>query len=521
MPAVPKRRFAWCFAGIAAFAAGYYMYIGRHGWFWFDEWYFLTARTAGNLNDLLRPHTDVHWSTVPILVWRAMWWVFGLRSYQPYMALSVLAHITIASLLRVVMRRAGVRPWVATFVAGIFLFFGTGADNIIWAFQINFDGAVALGLAQLLLADHDGPLDRRDWLGLGAGLLALMCSGPAVTMVIVVGIAVLIRRGPRAAAFHTLPLGTVFFLWWLGYAATTSTVHPTLNTTWKFLHDGIRATFDALGGGVVVGALIGAILVGGWLAMARQRNIRWASLAAPIAMACGVPVFFMITGSGRETFGPTATRYLYIAAALLLPAVAVAFDQLIQRWRVLAPVLCALLLVGIPSNLQKASDFAKLEARYSNSQRLTMLSVTHSPLAHSVPRNLRPDPYNDPVITIGWLLDGEASGRIPTKATSNPRLRATNALRLSLLETDRAPHGRPCTRMLRPVTRRLNQGDAFGVRNGTVLVTELGPDPTADPLRFGQSFHNPKPGFTITDVAGPLVIVIAPIPSYVALPLLC
>ena len=520
MPGAPPRRFAWCFAGIAVLAAAYYFYVGRHGWFWFDEWYFLAARNGGSLNSLLQPHTDVHWSTLPILVWRTMWWIFGLRSYQPYMALSVVAHITIACLLRVVMRRAGVRPWVATFVAGVFLFFGTGAENIIWAFQINFDGAVALGLTQLLLADHDGPLDRRDWVGLGAGLLALMCSAPAVTMVIVVGIAVLIRRGPRAAAFHTLPLGAVFLLWWWAYS-TSATLHPSVHTTWKFLHDGIRATFDALGGGVVVGALIGAILVGGWLAMAWPRNIRWGPLAAPIAMAVGVPVFFVITGSGRETFTPTASRYLYIAAALLLPAFAIAFDQLVRRWWILAPVLCALLLVGIPANLRRASDFAKLEAGHSRAARSMLLSVTRSPLAHSVPRNLQPDAYTLPAITIGWLLDGEASGRITTKATSNPRLLATNAFRLSLLETDRAPHGRPCTQMLRPVTRRLNKGDAFGVRNGSVLVAELGPNPSAEPLRFGQSFHNPGLGFTITDVAGPLVILIAPIPSYVALPLLC
>ncbi|MGZ6928210.1 MAG: hypothetical protein ACXVJF_16010 [Acidimicrobiia bacterium] len=520
MPAVQKRRIAWCFAGLAALAAGYYVYIGRNGWFWFDEWFFLTARTAGNLDDLLRPHTDVHWSTLPVLVWRAMWWIFGLRSYRPYMVLTVLAHITIAGLLRVVIRRAGVRPWIATFVAGIFLFFGTGAYNIIWAFQINFDGAVALGLTQLLLADHDGPLDRRDWWGLGAGLLALMCSAPAVTMVIVVGIAVLIRRGPRAAAFHTVPLGAIFYLWWWGYS-TSATLKPSLHTTWNFLDHGIRATFGALGGSAIAGWLIGAVLIVGWVVIAARPDVRRSTIAAPFAMACGVPVFFVITGSGRELFGPTQTRYLYIAAALLVPAFAVAFEQLVRRWWVLAPVPCALLLVGVPSNLRAASDFAHQEASSAAADRSMVLSVTHSPGAHGVPRSLRPDPFNLPLITMGWLLDGEASGRIPTRATSDPRILATNALRLSLLETDRAPRGRPCTPLSRPVTRRLDKGDSFGVRNGSVAVIEFAPDPKAAHLRFGASFHNPRPGFTITDIAGPLVIVIAPTPNYLRLPLLC
>ena len=55
-------------------------------------------------------------------------------------------------------------------VAASFVLFGPGEDNILWAFQIGFAGALVLGLTQLMLADHDGPIDRRDWLGLLAGL---------------------------------------------------------------------------------------------------------------------------------------------------------------------------------------------------------------------------------------------------------------------------------------------------------------------------------------------------------------
>ena len=55
------------------------------------------------------------------------------------------------------MRRAGVRPWLATLLAGVFVFFGSGAENILIAFQITFVGSLVFGLTQLLLADHDGP----------------------------------------------------------------------------------------------------------------------------------------------------------------------------------------------------------------------------------------------------------------------------------------------------------------------------------------------------------------------------
>ena len=66
-------------------------------------------------------------------------------------------------------------------------------------------GAVALGLGHLMLSDHDGRWDRRDSLGLACGVLGLMCSGVALTMVGVVVVSVLIRRGPRLALAHGAP----------------------------------------------------------------------------------------------------------------------------------------------------------------------------------------------------------------------------------------------------------------------------------------------------------------------------
>ena len=83
-----------------------------------------------------------------------------------------MVHLVAAALLLAVMRRARVRPWIATAAASSFVLFGAGWENIVVPFQICFTGALAFGLAQLLLADHDGSIDRRDRLGLLAGLPA-------------------------------------------------------------------------------------------------------------------------------------------------------------------------------------------------------------------------------------------------------------------------------------------------------------------------------------------------------------
>jgi hypothetical protein len=123
------------FAGVEAAAFPLILVLGHYLWFHEDEWDFL-GRTAGDLGDLLRPHNE-HWSTLPILVYRLLWWLVGLRSYVPYQAVLVLLHLTAAVLLRTVMRRAGVGPWISTAAASLFVLFGAGRDDIIWPFQIG------------------------------------------------------------------------------------------------------------------------------------------------------------------------------------------------------------------------------------------------------------------------------------------------------------------------------------------------------------------------------------------------
>ena len=146
------------------------------------------------------PHNG-HWVTLPILVYWLLFAIFKLHSYLPYRIVGVVVYFAVAALLLVVIRRAGVNPWIATAAASAFALFGSGWQNVLRPFQITFTGSLAFGLVQLILADHDGELDRRDRLGLLAGLIGLMTSGVAVVMVLIVGGSTLWRavRAPRCS----------------------------------------------------------------------------------------------------------------------------------------------------------------------------------------------------------------------------------------------------------------------------------------------------------------------------------
>ena len=346
-------------AFVAVLAAGLVLFLvfGHSQWFFLDDWDFLADRRAGDLGDLLRPHNE-HWSTLPILVYRSLWQLFGLRTYVPYQLVAILLHLTAAVLLRLVMRRAGVGPWIATVAASLFALFGAGDQDIVWAFQMAWSAALVLGLAHLILADHDGPLDRRDWFGLLAGLAGLMCSGVAVTMVIVVGLSAFVRRGWRVALFHTAPLGFVYLVWWLAFARDEySAANGSAGGVVRFIWNGVSTTFGEIGQlpglGIVVGVVLAMGLFLAWSGLDRDTLRRRA--AAPGALLVGSVFFLGIAGVGRASvLGPEtarAGRYLHVVAALALPAIGVAVDALMRRSRPLGSIAVATLLIGIPGNV--------------------------------------------------------------------------------------------------------------------------------------------------------------------------
>src|SRR2546425_1072236 len=109
----------------------------------------------------------------------------------------------------------GVGPWLATILSLLVLLTGVGAGNLEFGWQIQFTGAVFFGLAQLVISDHDGPVDWRDFAGLGLGALGLMFSAVSLAMVAMVGINLALRSRWRAAAIAVLPLAAAFVAWYL------------------------------------------------------------------------------------------------------------------------------------------------------------------------------------------------------------------------------------------------------------------------------------------------------------------
>ncbi|MDH3705233.1 MAG: hypothetical protein OES57_04165 [Acidimicrobiia bacterium] len=485
-------------------------WLGDYHWFFGDEWSFLAERNAGDLDDLFRSHGE-HWVTLPILSYRLLYNVFGLESYLPYQAVVVVGHLVCAGLLRVVMRRAGVGPWTATIAASVFVLFGPGEENIVWAFQIAFVFAFMFGLTQLILSDHDGPVDHRDWLGLAAGTAALMSSGLSLVMVVVVGLAVLVRRGWSMAAFHTAPLAGLYLVWYLatdpGGIDNPFGRSATIGEMVEFVWSGVPAGLEAAGGSMLVGVAMAVVLVVG-VGLIVRRDPEWRRIAPSASLLAGAAMFLVGTGYTRWFITLDAgsqSRYLYTIVGFGLPLLAVAADMIIRQRRQLAPLVLLPFVVAIVVNLDGFGDRDPWNPAYHASEQRRLLTLAHSDLADQVPAYVRPNSW----FTVGWLRDEAERGAVPEPgpgATASPdalvplvaiahldepidapcravadgtRLEPTAGDRIGFAFTDPPPEGTPFFFQDAIVFTRIGQDGqpmgtiAFSATTGTTLEFEL------------------------------------------------
>jgi hypothetical protein len=329
LPAVPWTAVHLGSLGLGAFVV---FVANRNQWFFGDEWEFIVNRGPEDQRlGLFTAHNE-HWSTLPILIYRALLATVGLRSYAPYVAVLVVLHIALAHLLWRAALRVGARPAIATALAAIFAVLGAGAENLLWAFQIGFVGCIMFGWAQVLLADHDGPFGGRDLLGWAAGTVALMMSGPAILMVGVATLTVALRRRRLVdAALTALGPFVVYALWWLAAGRHAhSGAPPSENGRWllvDFAWRGVTNMAEQVVGIPGGGAVLVVALLYWW-----SRHLEVASGRGSLAYAgtFGAFAFFLVTGVGRVDLGVDSAasgRYVYIGAALVLPAAALALSR--------------------------------------------------------------------------------------------------------------------------------------------------------------------------------------------------
>ena len=317
-------------------------------WFFFDDFAFLVPSLDGGL---WAPHVG-HWSTVPFVIFHALRQVFGIDHFLPFAVPVILAHLGVAHLIWRISIRAGADARVATALGLLMTFLGAGGENILWAFQVGFVGAIALSLWVILI--FTGPrltIPR----GVGAAVLAILAlasSGTALPLLAVAGVVGWRRHGfVRAAAVLVVP--AIAYLTWyvlagggtqpsagqpVGFAAIVVSV-PTFALA--MLTDGIGRGLPV----AILGPIAFLVLAGWWLV--RLRSVP--RQAEPVfILFLAAPVFALLTGFSRAGLGietATSSRYLYFIFAVMIPLAALAISALVVARAHLA--VPALLAIGV------------------------------------------------------------------------------------------------------------------------------------------------------------------------------
>lgn len=480
--------------GIVIVAAGPLLvfHYGAYHWFRLDDWSYLTGRGFPNL---FEPHAGAHWMAVPRLIYYGLWQIFGARTYRPYQISVVMTHLVLAVLLHAIMRRAGVRPWLSFAAVTLFVLLGPGAANSVWGFQVGFNGSIAWGLGWMLLADHDGPPDRRDLLGLGCGLLAITSSAAGVTLAVGVIVAALLRRGWRIALLHGGPLLAIYAGWVL--IADVSTGRPPLRLLSTWVSNAVIGTFLGLGRFHILAWIFVAVLVVGMALVCGQwrgRDLRAMRqrLAMPVGLFVAAGFFVLTTFTARWWAGPMgarAERYAYLEAILVLPLLAVSAEAIAERWRRLTPALVALFLLPVPFNLA-GFDAGVYGAPWMANREYVLTTAVRVPFARDVPRDVRPMSSAivlDPV-TIGFLLDAAAEGRLtPSNVPLTPAVIDEFKVRLGVARRVRSGHRTDCQTYDQPITLEPQVGDVLHLGSGVRVAAYDGLRPSKRQIVFPGS----------------------------------
>lgn len=366
----------WNLAHLASLAVGglYLLVTLRSQWFFLDEWDFLVRRGIfGAERGLFEPHNE-HWSTAPILLYRVMFSIFGVRTYLPYAALLVAIHLGLCHLLYRLATRSGATPSVAFLIGMPLVVLGAGSENLLWAFQTTFVGSVALGVAALLLATAERP---KTGVAVSLLLLSVMFSGVGVTMTAAVSFAALVTRGLRPAILMAAIPGAAYVAWLVGPGGEGLTTHETtiesIFVVPSYVWTGVASMFERFvgfpgGGAVVTAGVIVAVIV-----VAPNRAGR------PVAVLAGaVVILFVINGLGRAEFGlaqATSGRYAYVGIAMASPLIAVALSLVVTSKPTAAVAVALAAIFAVVHNVGLLRADAEREQLREERSRATILAA--------------------------------------------------------------------------------------------------------------------------------------------------
>jgi hypothetical protein len=369
----------------------------------------------------------------PILVFRGLYHLFGTRTYFPYMLVLWATHVGAVVLAHLWMRRFGVSAWISTLMTILLLVFGAGWENLVFAIQIVYNFSLLAFLGQMLLVDHDGPLDRRDGFGVLVSLIGVSSSGFGPFFGFGVGVLLVLRRRWLAAVVAVVPQALAWSWWWLTWGADPAAGdgRASMRFVVDWVEHGLWAVFGSLSatGLLAWPAIVLCLAMAAWPGTGSYRR------APIIAMLATVFAMYVGIGTRRETFGVYASawpRYQYMAAMIAAPVLAFGLDQIrhFASWARWIPRV--VLLIAIARNIVWIHDGAEEWGTASSADKKLFSLVAGSDARFEVPGNRSMSKFSPDVLVVDIdTLVGDGAIEPVTPTTPEQRAAVAAALGLS------------------------------------------------------------------------------------------
>jgi hypothetical protein len=406
-------------AGLIVAAAVYLVVLVKPLWFYFDDWSFLLRRslTHDTVHSLFAPHNE-HWSTLPVIAWRVLYSVFGLRHYLPFGLMPVTAHLLAAVVLYLLLRRSGAHAWVAVLTTGLLLFMGAGSSDILWAFQIGFVGGAAFGLTTLLVLETDTLSRGRTVLSWLLLVASLMCAGVGISMVAWAVLFATARHGPRTALMVGAVPTATYLVWFgaIGHTGNTGSYAPwDVIVPTMIVGMGILWQWVVPVNGVGLPILVG-LLLASLLARADER-LRALSVSGFGALIVDYLLISATRGQHGDYEAATADRYAYVGILFTLPAFAlgaqVLWVALNERTGLRAGVWGVLTVMFVLLGAGQLHTFQQARLQELVGFKARVVAAGELSASNQVLLSTRPEPVLAPDIRASFLGRADVQRSLP------------------------------------------------------------------------------------------------------------
>lgn len=296
-----------CISALVRFAS-----ISSNRTFQYDEWNFVLNRWQLSLDTFLQPHNS-HLSIFPAAVFLFLFRAFGLANYWVFLFVGFMTHIATASTFTfLVSKRLGRTSALA--LGTLFLFLGTGAENILWPFQI---GAMT-SLAGYLLAIHFLNSQHRHskLLAMTSIILSIGSAGFGIAAVIGITMQILISRQLKKSWWVTVVPSTLWLMWYLNYGQS-EVRSENLNVALRYINESFAASLSSIfalsiGWGFVF-EIVFLVALAYFVIVKKVFSPQLAGLTTALLVN-----WFFTALSRAQFWAPQSSRYVYFTIPLII-----------------------------------------------------------------------------------------------------------------------------------------------------------------------------------------------------------